>query len=201
MDAASQVSSSSESVRHKEYVLPIRSQLYLQSRIQPLNSEKSFQRLWQTQSILVMAHIFEALEFMEVHVSDEEKVQFEGKELEKPCLILTRKGIDDTLVYEIETDISRIICEHLYKYYIFTHQVEKPSERVARPVVFSDPTLQTSQDPSEWVVQPKNSNALVRKLRGKRKAALQVRIQLTNCHFYEKFHFSNVNGMIIFSKP
>ena len=141
----------------------------------PFNSQESFQHLWQTQSLLVLAHIFELLDHLEVIVSDEPHLEFESRMVKKPCLVLTRIGSDGVPMVELEESLTRMITEHFYKYYIYTHQVEKRSERVARPVISGDPG-QVLPDSSEWVVQPRNSNALVRKLRGSRKQAQFVRV-------------------------
>lgn len=176
MSSPSEASSSTEKRPSIHYVVPTHSQLQLQSRILPLNSQESFRHLWQTQSILVLAHIFEVLGHLEIVVNDEPYHQLEGRLIPKPCLIMTRNGADGVPVVEVEENPTRIICEHFYKHYIYTHQVEKRSERVARPIISGDPG-QEIPDVSEWVVQPKNSNAVVRKLRGSRKQALLVRIK------------------------
>ena len=173
MSSPSEASTSTDTRPHIHYVVPIRSQLHLQSRITPLNSQESFRHFWQTQSILVLAHIFELLDTIEVIVTDDPYHQLDDKMIPKPCLIMTRNNSDGVPVLEAESNPTRIICEHFYKYYIYTHQVEKRSERVARPVITGDPG-QEMPDVSEWVVQPKNSNAIVRKLRGSRKQALLV---------------------------
>lgn len=164
-------------LRNLQYIVPQKQTLYLESKFEPLESERSLAHLWRTQSILVMAHIFEALDHIEVIVSAGSEVEIDGKKLAKPVLVVHRDPAKANVLspaYEVITDTVQIICEHFYKFYIFTHLIEKREDRVARPVVSGE--LESAEaDPSTWVVQPKNSNVLVRSLRGKRKVALQVR--------------------------
>lgn len=165
------------SLRNLQYIVPEKQTLYLESRFEPFQSEQSLTHLWRTQSILVMAHIFEALDHIEVVVSSGSEVEIDGKKLTKPVLVVHRDPSKANLIspaYEVVTDMVQIICEHFYKFYIFTHLIEKREDRVARPVITGDLDAPEA-DPSTWIVQPKNSNVLVRSLRGKRKAALQVR--------------------------
>ena len=165
MYTSTKVSSSDPSIRELQYVVPSKAQLYIQSRIDanPLQPSQ-FKHLWQTQAILIMAHIFELLDKIEVIVDSEPNVEIRGQSFEKPCLVLER---DEKLAnaispaFEVECRPTQIICEHWYKYYIFTHQVEKREERIPRPIITGDPN-QSEPDQSEWIVQPKNSNALVR---------------------------------------
>jgi hypothetical protein len=182
METSSETTSlSSDTSRNRQWIVPERLELYLESQKDPrIHGASALRQLWQMQSILMLSHIFEVLDHMAIYVSDESTQVIQGTTYSKPCLVLTRSeatlassSSPQTPSVEIETDISKIICEHFYKYYIFTHQVEKREERIARPVVSGDPH-QTASDIIQWVVQPKNSNALVRKLRGKRKQALMV---------------------------
>lgn len=165
------------SIRNLQYIVPQKQTLYLESKLEPQDAERSLAHLWRTQSILVMAHIFEALDHIEVIVAPGSEVEIDGKKLEKPVLVVHRdpaKANQISPAYEVISDIVQIICEHFYKFYIFTHLIEKREDRVARPVVSGE--LEAAEaDPSTWIVQPKNSNVLVRSLRGKRKVALQVR--------------------------
>lgn len=164
-------------LRNLQYIVPEKQTLYLESRIEPFESERSLTQLWRTQSILVMAHIFEVIDHLDIVVAPGSELEIDGKKLEKPVLVVQREASKANLLspaYEIVSDPVQIICEHLYKFYIFTHLIEKREDRVARPAA-SDDLESPEEDPSNWTVQPLNSNVLVRSLRGKRKVALQVR--------------------------
>lgn len=188
MDDESDISLSSDSIIHKQWVVPKRMVLYLQAPEE--NARKAdpaaLKLIWRAQAVLVQAHIFECLDFLDIDVSSSPSCDIRGTTYLKPCLLMERIPEETTtpsdpeqLEIEVETVIEEIICEHLYKYYIFTHQVEKRELRIARPVISGVPAPSTPDD-SEWVVQPLNSNKLVRSLRGRRKQAHFVRHKLCN---------------------
>lgn len=167
--------------KHKlQYVVPDRLILHLEPLGEEKDSVNYLRTLWLSQSLLVLSHIFEVFDHLEVTLIEGNDIEIDGRKLKKPVLEIFREKNRENAVspsYEVVTDPTYMICEHFYKYYIFTHQVEPKSQRVARPVVSRVPTNEnTNSEPQEstWVVQPKNSNALVRGLRLKRHAATAV---------------------------